>query len=215
MITVNSNISVIIRAKLAEIQELRNNPDAILRTVALSVLPEMKHRVHVEGKDSSGGAIGNYSKGYMVLRTGNYQDAAKFKRGAKKGKFKDQKVAGEAGKFSDKAVRLSNKEYGIIDDRTGQNRPVYNRENDSKVILSLTRQMENDLTVIAVGTGYGIGYLNPLNFKKAIWCEESYKKPILTKLATAEKETVKKVAQGFTAKYLKNPGLTAEQYLGL
>lgn len=192
MIEVTSNIEVVLKAKLAQIQELRNNPDAVLRTVALAVLPELRHRVHVEGKDSAGQQIGTYSPGYMVVRTGNYKDAAKFKRGENAGQYKTKKKAGEAGKFT-------KGEEGKV----GTNRPVYNRTADTKVILSLTRQMENDETVVKTDEGYGIGFLNPFNFKKAGYCEKTYKKPILTKLTKEELELVQRTAEKWTVDYLK------------
>lgn len=189
MINYNSNISVVIKARLEQIQALKDNPDPILRAVALAVLPELKHRVHVDGKDSSGGQIGTYSPGYMVVRTGNYKDAARFKRGANAGQIKSKKsqAKGDAG----------------VSKSTGQNRQTYNRTADTKVILSLTSQMEKDMSVIATGNGYGIGYLNPDNLKKARWCEATYKKKILTKLTKGEIELAKKTAVEFTPEYLK------------
>jgi len=45
MISVTSNISVIIKAKLEQIRELKNNPDPVLRTIALAVLPELQTTV--------------------------------------------------------------------------------------------------------------------------------------------------------------------------
>lgn len=49
----------------------------------------------------------------------------------------------------------------------------YNRSSDTKIIVSLTRQLENDWNVIATDRGYGIGFLNPLNAQKARWVEEN------------------------------------------
>lgn len=173
---------------LAKINALQDNPDQILRQVALAVLPELRHRVHVEGKDASGNQIGTYSPEYMKLRTGNYGNSGKVSRGPNKGKLKD------AGKFT---KGLNIKTFGtIIEDtpKEGKPRPQYHRSNDTKVILSLTRQMENDLSVVETPTGYGIGYLNDFNYQKAIWCEETYKKPILTELTTDELKQVETVA---------------------
>lgn len=48
----------------------------------------------------------------------------------------------------------------------------YNRSGDSKVIVALTSQLENDWAVIATPTGYGIGFNNEFNFRKARWVEE-------------------------------------------
>lgn len=52
------------------------------------------------------------------------------------------------------------------------------RMEGKKVVISLTRQLENDYAVIPVGEGYGIGFLNDLNFKKSQWVEATYKKKI-------------------------------------
>jgi hypothetical protein len=198
MIEVTSNINVIIQAKLEQILELKKNPDPILRTVALTVLPALRKRVHVDGLDASGSKIGTYSAGYMVVRTGSYKNAETYKKGAKAGQRKN------SGKFTDQTIKL-NKQTGVFtgEDKSGKARPNYNRTADTTVILSLTRQMENDESVVPTPSGYGIGFLNPFNFKKAIWCEETYGKKILTKLTTGELDLAQKTAQEFTNDYLK------------
>src|SRR5688572_4831161 len=38
----------------------------------------------------------------------------------------------------------------------------HNRSSDPKIIVSLTRQLENDWNVIGTEKGYGVGFLNPL-----------------------------------------------------
>lgn len=48
----------------------------------------------------------------------------------------------------------------------------YNRSSDTKVIVSLTRQLENDWSVIATERGYGVGFKNKFNLQKARWVEE-------------------------------------------
>ncbi len=198
MINYNSNINVVVKAQLDRIQDLKNNPDPILRGIALTVLPELRKRVHVDGKDSSGNKIGSYSKAYMAVRTGTFQNSSRVSRGANKGKVKD------AGRFTDATIRL-NKQTGFFsgEDKVGKARPQYKRSSDTKVILSLTRQMENDLSVVASGNGYGIGYLNPDNRKKADYCEATYGKKILTKLTKEERDLAKQTAEEFTTEYLK------------
>lgn len=47
----------------------------------------------------------------------------------------------------------------------------YKRDASSKVIVSLTRQLENDWAVIATQNGYGIGFNNSFNLQKARWVE--------------------------------------------
>lgn len=181
----NSNVSVIVGQYSKKLIELGNNPDPLLRTVALTVLPEVKSRVHVEGKDSNGNPIGTYSPEYMKLRTGNYGNSKRLVKGKNKGELKDA---------------------GLITrgDKKGQPRQRYNRTADTKVILSLTRQMENDLSVLPSGNGYGIGYNNPDNYKKSQYNEETYKKKIWN-LTKEEKELAKQTAQQFTNDYLKSP----------
>lgn len=47
----------------------------------------------------------------------------------------------------------------------------YQRGADAKIIVSLTRQLENDWSVIATQQGYGIGFKNVFNLQKARWVE--------------------------------------------
>lgn len=62
----------------------------------------------------------------------------------------------------------------------------YNRSADSKIIVSLTRQLENDWNVIATDDGYGIGFLNSHNFDKARWVEANKGKKIFSLSATEQ-----------------------------
>lgn len=63
----------------------------------------------------------------------------------------------------------------------------YSRSADKKVIISLTRQLENDWSVIATPKGYGIGFLNPHNFDKSQWVELTYEKKIFSLSVSEEK----------------------------
>jgi len=192
-----SNVSLIAGQYTKKLIELAENPDAMLRTVAFAVLPELKKRVHIDGKDSSGNQIGTYSPDYMKLRTGNYKNADKFSKGKNVGKNKN------AGTFTDATIRL-NKKTGVFtgEDKVGKARPQYHRSNDPKVIISLTRQLENDESVLPSGTGYGIGFNNPFNFQKSQWVEAIYKKAIW-KLTEEEKALAKTVAEKFVEDFLK------------
>lgn len=62
----------------------------------------------------------------------------------------------------------------------------FNRSADSKIIVSLTRQLENDWNVIATDDGYGIGFLNSHNFDKARWVEQNKAKKIFSLSATEQ-----------------------------
>lgn len=54
----------------------------------------------------------------------------------------------------------------------------FKRSADTKIIVSLTRQLENDWSVIATEKGYGIGFLNSHNLDKARWVEQNKNKKI-------------------------------------
>lgn len=62
----------------------------------------------------------------------------------------------------------------------------FSRSSDSKIIVSLTRQLENDWSVIATVIGYGIWFLNAFNLQKARWVEENKGKKIF-QLSESEK----------------------------
>jgi len=135
--------------------------DTTLRTVATSMLGVVKNRIHEEGKDASGGQIGNYSKEYMAVRTGQFKSNGVKTKGKNKGETRPTGVFTK-GK------------------QKGQPRPQYNRTSDTRVVISLTRQMENDFVVIATADGYGLGYNNPDNKKKVGYVENTYKKSIFS-----------------------------------
>lgn len=54
----------------------------------------------------------------------------------------------------------------------------FNRTSDPKTIISLTRQLENDYSVVRTPLGYGVGFNNTFNYKKADWVEHIKKKKI-------------------------------------
>lgn len=56
----------------------------------------------------------------------------------------------------------------------------YNRTSDTTIIVSLTRQLENDWALISDNDNYGIGFNNPFNTQKAQWVEEIKKKDIFS-----------------------------------
>lgn len=182
MITVNISGLEEIRDKIAGI-----DMNKLCYNVASSLKEEVRHRVHVEGKASDGSQIGTYSEGYMKVRTGNYPENV-IKKGKNKGKFKEKKseAKSEAGVFTKGP-------------RKGQPRPAYNRKNERTVILSLTRQTENDMDAtnpIPLQNGFGIGYSNDFAYNKALWNEERYGKPIWN-LTEEENQKVKNIVSGY------------------
>lgn len=76
------------------------------------------------------------------------------------------------------------------------------RGTSTKVILSLTRAMEDSYEVYPIANGYGIGFNTMENMKKARWCEDTYKKPIFAPTAE-ERALVKQIADDFITKVCK------------
>lgn len=166
MITIRTNINVVAASIIEKLKRI-SDPSTLLRPVAIDVMNMMTERIHEKGIAADGNPIGTYSPAYMKVRTGNYKNSTRYKGGKNAGKTKD------AGVFS----RGTNK---------GKPRPKYNRTNDTKIVVSLTRQLENDWAVIGTTKGYGIGFNNPLSIQKMRWVEEKKDKKIAA-LTTDEK----------------------------
>lgn len=179
MISVKTSPGVLkgIRDKLALIGNIDIIKERLLRITALNSLSEVKNRIHVDGLDATGSPIGTYSSGYMALRTGQFKRNGKVSKGKNKGETKSK------GAFT------KGKNKGAV-------RPNYNRTSDTKVIISLTRQMESDFSVMATDKGYGLGYKNKDNFDKVAFVEQTYGKKIFA-LTAEEKEKVIVTANEF------------------
>tara|TARA_R110000868_G_scaffold297383_2_gene557631 strand:+ start:795 stop:1238 length:444 start_codon:yes stop_codon:yes gene_type:complete len=69
--TITDNIPFVIGNILAKFREL-DNPETVSRAAAIALMPELRHRIHVEGKKTDGSAIGTYSNSYLKLRQSKY-----------------------------------------------------------------------------------------------------------------------------------------------
>jgi hypothetical protein len=116
-ITINTNIAEVNDKLIAKLNKLKDK-EYILRPVCFDLLELMKKRIHQDGKNAAGSAIGQYSNAYL--------------------KYRQKK---------------------------------HNRSADKKVIISLTRQVENDFSVIPTPTGYGLGFKNKFNLQKVTWLQ--------------------------------------------
>lgn len=191
---ISSNISTVF-GDLASKFSAMTQPDGLLREIATSMHPIFRDRIHVDGLAADGSQIGIYSEGYMAVRTGIYKNSEKNTKGKNKGKVKN------AGRFTKgNSLRAYDDNDGNVS-IIGAERPRYNRNGDKKVILSLTRQMESDLSVQPTEKGYGLGYNNSVNADKAKWAEERYKKKIFA-LMDSEKEQVIEIANAYTDRIL-------------
>lgn len=73
-----------------------------------------------------------------------------------------------------------------------------NRTSDTKIILSLTRQMENDFSVQAVGqNAYGLGYNNEENYNKAKYNDKRWNKEIFVLTKEEEEKAVQIAKKAF------------------
>lgn len=154
----------------------------LLREVALELIPMIHDRIHVQGLAADGSLIGTYSDAYMRTRTGTFKNAETFKKGKNAGKPKN---AGTATKGASQ----------------GTARQRFNRSGDTKVILSLTRQMENDYAVVPGDVGWGVGFNNSHNFDKANWNNLRYGKVVYDLTQTEQDRFVELTEQLITERF--------------
>jgi hypothetical protein len=173
MIRVDSNISHVIKVISDELEHI--DVQKMTREQASTLMADMKTRIHKQGKASDGSAIGSYSRGYLAVRSGQFKNSGKSDAGFhSKGKNAIYDIK------SRKAVKVK-KSKGSSGDSM---RVKYNRGNDPKVILSLTRKMEGQMVLIPIENGTAIGYSNEADYMKSQWAEKTYKKEIFS--ATVE-----------------------------
>ena len=75
------------------------------------------------------------------------------------------------------------------------------RREGSKVVLSLTRTMENAMVDVPLDDGAGIGYATAEQLQKSKWCEETYGKKIFAP-TEQERQLLDEVAQDYVNKVL-------------
>ena len=78
----------------------------------------------------------------------------------------------------------------------------HQRSSDTKIIVSLTRQLENDWSVIATQKGYGVGFKNPFNLQKARWVE--IKKGVIFSLTNEEEKYASDLINQLVRQALEN-----------
>jgi hypothetical protein len=147
---------------------------------ASTAMAAMRKRIHVDGKDSNDSQIGTYTPAYIKVRTGIYKDSKVS------GKKEVVKSAGNKTKGKSK----------------GSERPKYQRSADPKVILSLTGEMEQQMIIIPIENGCGIGYSNEENFLKSQYNEKTYKKKIFN-LTKDERADIMAIGQDYINDTLK------------
>ena len=121
--TITDNIPFVIGNILAKFREL-DNPETVSRAAALALMPELKHRIHVEGKKTDGSAIGTYSNSYLKLRQSKYNRTsdstviASLTRQLENGYIlkatENAYTIGNASPYNDEKIQHLEEKYGAI-----------------------------------------------------------------------------------------------------
>jgi hypothetical protein len=148
--------------------------EGLLRTVATTLLADVKTRIHEKGIASDGSAIGQYStKPMYVSSTANIGSAAKFGRPI--GKTGRSKFQSGKRKGADHASRYFPGGYNEFKTKIGRNQL-------GSVNLSLSGDMNSQLTVQATSNGFGFGWPDGTGkgskFQRAGFLEKKYGKKI-------------------------------------
>jgi hypothetical protein len=185
MIGFDSNLQSVMTRISTALQSI--DTEKMTEEMATSVAGMMRKRIHEQGKASDGSGIGTYSPGYMKVRTGSFGNSGTYKRGKNAGNPKN------SGTYA----RGKNR---------GNPRPKYNRSANTDVILSLTREMENDFGAFkSDGGNWSIGFVRNSRkdggeFKHSDIAknaeDELYKKPVYS-LSKDEQATVDSILDSF------------------
>ena len=187
MITMTTNIATVLSPLIMGLTTFdKTNPkaDNVVRTVALNALADVKTRIHQQGKASDGGDIGKYSTTpiYVSVKENPGKSFGRPVGKTGKSKFKSGEKAGQ-----DHASRFFEKGYSEYKTAIGRNQL-------GKVNLSLSGQLDSQLTLIATPKGYGLGWVNDEMPERAKNLEKKYKKKIW-QLTNEEAEAARNTAQ--------------------
>lgn len=183
MINIRTNLNEIfgnIRGKLTH-----EVFDTAVRTVATTMLGEIRTRIHEQGKAADGGDIGQYSRTPMYV-SANANPGKSFGRPiGKTGKSKfangqDHKSRYFPGGYNEYKTAIGRNQLG-------------------RVNLSLSGQLNNQLNVVSTQRGYGLAWADKEKFERAGHLEKKYGKKIWS-LTEDERELAAQVAQNVIAR---------------
>ncbi len=171
MIRVKTNITDVVsslKAKFANLERGAQGYDSMMRTVATSLIGKVKMRIHEQGKAADGSAIGTYSTSpiYVSSKANPGRSFGRPIGKTGKSKFKSGKRKGE-----DHASRYFPGGYNEYKTTIGRNQL-------GTVNLSLSGQLNNQLTIQATAKGYGYGWPDKEKLKRANALEKKYGKYI-------------------------------------
>ena len=121
--TITDNIPFVIGNILAKFREL-DNPETVSRAAAIALLPELRHRIHVEGKKTDGSAIGTYSNSYLKIRQSQYNRTSdssviasltrQLENGYTLKATENNYTIGNASPYNDEKIQHLEEKYGAI-----------------------------------------------------------------------------------------------------
>jgi len=150
----------------------------VMRVTATSMNGIIATRIFEKGKSGDGGKIGEYSTDpiYVNPKTSTRQFPTGGKNGATKKKNNaPYKTKFFAGGYNEYKTAIGRNQLGTVN-------------------LSLTGQMNNQLTVMPTEKGFGLGWANEDLYKRALHFEQKYQKQIFS-LTSEEKETAIDITQ--------------------
>lgn len=183
MVGIKTNISALsttIGQRLATLYPGGKNRDTVMRTLSTSMLGVVKTRIHEEGKATDGTLIGVYSKKPLYI-------SIKANAGRSFGA-----PVGKTGKSKTKAGKPHTSKYypqGYYQFKT-----EIGRNQLGTVNLSLSGQLNSQLTIRATERGYGIGWNDAEKLRRARFLERKYKKRIWS-LSKEERDLALAIAQ--------------------
>lgn len=180
MIRVKTNIGVVVSSLTSKLSEF--NPggpeyDALLRKVTTSMIGVVKTRIHEKGKASDDSLIGAYSNKPIYVSLG-----------ASPKKFRPKGKNSNKARFKNGNPRMS----GYFEGGYNQFKTEIGRNQLGSVNLSLSGQLNSQLTVMPTSRGYGFGWPDKEKLLRARALEKKYRKKIWA-LTKAEQEQVKAI----------------------
>lgn len=183
MIKVTSNVGDVIRSLNGKIEAFFPGAvgyEALLRTVATTLIAEIKTRIHEKGIASDGSKIGNYSRKPMyVSKSANVGRSFGAPVG-KTGRSKFKSGIREGQEHKSRYFEGGYDEY----------KKVIGRNELGSVNLSLSGQLNSQLTIQPTEKGYGMGWADAEKFKRAQFLEKKYGKKIWALTETEQKQTI-------------------------
>jgi len=81
MLKFSSNLNQVASSIIGELKSIANSNgearDQMLRTIALDTVAQMKQRIHVDGLNSDGKPLGEYTNAYMRIREDNNRGSSR------------------------------------------------------------------------------------------------------------------------------------------